>query len=183
MDTESSDSRVPVGDDLSREIRDKVAEAGVLQRRLNEAAVHARQVVDLLRPSLDEIAAYLHRETGLDVVAGHTLPKSLKEPLQDGHDQRVTVETREVSIPTVPPTAMIGGYQVQVSLNRSLEIVAFWGIGDCSCEDKSHCWSEQFSGHFGESDMVAAANLASKALLASRHEAAEHLLKVLREVT
>lgn len=174
----SSDSRVPVGDELAREIRDRVAEAGNLQRKLNEAQVHTREVVVTLRPALEEIATYLHRETGLDVLSAHTVPVSLKHPLHNGHDQRVTTETREVTVPTVPPTAIVGGFQVQVSVNGDLEILAFWGIGDCSCEDKSRCWSEQFSGRLGDPDT---AITAANALFAARHEAAEDLLKALRE--
>jgi hypothetical protein len=175
----SNDSRAPEGDELSHAIREKVAEANKLQRQLSEAAIHARQVLESLRPTLDEIAAFMHRETGLDVIASHSPPSYLTEPLADSPTGRVAVDLREVTVPTEPPTNLIGGFQVHASLDGSLKILAFWSTGDCKHNVGTHCWSEPFDGNFGTPDQGSTVRRAAEALYSQRHKAAKFLLDTL----
>ena len=175
----SQDYKVPLGDDLSQAIREKVVEANKLQRQLSEAIVHARQVLEHLRQTLDDIAAFMHRETGLDVIAGQNAPKFVTEALSNSPTRRVATDVREVTVPTEPPANLVGGYQVGVSLDGSFQILAFWTTGDCAHNVGTHCWSELFAGTFGGPDQGAQVKRAAEALYSQRHKAAEFLLDTL----
>jgi hypothetical protein len=177
----SIESKVPPGDELSVAIRAKVDEANQRQRHLNEAGVHARQILDALRPTLDEIAAYMHRETGLDVIAGSAAPVYLREPLSDSPTWRVATSLREVVVPTVPPTSLLGGFQTLVALDGTLRILAFWTTGGCQDSTSNHCWTELFEGRYQSADQGPTIKRAADSLRDQRHKAAEFLLDTLKE--
>jgi hypothetical protein len=178
----SEDSKVPLGDEISQEIRAKVAEANQRQRLLNEALVHAREVLAPLKPKLDEAAAYMHRETGLDVIAGHMAPAYLVDAFVESATRRVQAETREVTVPTVPPTTLHGGFQVEANLDGTFRIRAFWTTGDCQHSEASHCWSEVSEGRISGENRAAAIRAAGEAFLSKRHMAAEYLLDTLKKL-
>lgn len=173
----NSDAKALSSEALSQAIRDKVAEANKLQRHLTEATIRARGVLESLRPTLDEIAAYMHRETGLDVVAERHAPGYLLAPLTDTPTARVAVEFREITVPSEPPTSLLGGFQVRVSMDGDVTILAFWAAGDAREEIALHCWTESIQGTFTtRADTI---KRAAEALYSQRHHACEFLLDAL----
>ncbi len=171
-----------VGDELSQAIREKVAEANKRQRQLKEASVSARHVLETLRPTLDEIAAFMHRETGLDVISSQTTPTYLPDSLVDCPTARVAVDLRELTVPTDPPAILMGGFQAQVSLDGTLKILSFWSTGDCKNQVGKHCCTEVFEGKFGGAEQANTVKRAAESLYSQRHRAAEFLLDTLRSI-
>ena len=164
---------------LSRAIREKVAEANQLQRHLSEAAIHARAVLSSLRPALDEIGAYMHRETGLDVVSGRQTPAYLTAPFTDTPSSRTAVEFREITVPTEPPTSLLGGFEVEVSTDGNVSILAFWSAGDSRSGVAVKSWTETFAGEYASLKASNTTVKAADALYGHRQLAAQFLLDAL----
>lgn len=176
----STDAQSLSSEALSRAIREKVAEAKTLQRHLSEAAVRARGILDSLRPTLDEVAAYMYRETGLDVVAARQAPVLLPNPLTDTPGARVAVEYREITVPSEPPVALVGGFQVEVRIDGAVSILSFWAAGDPRRGVPTNTWTEttEMVDSAGP-DRAGLVRRAAEGLYAQRHRAGEFLLEAL----
>jgi len=175
----STEAKPHTSEALSQAIREKVAEANKLQRHLSESAIRARGVLSSLRPTLDEIGAYMHRETGLDVVAGHGTPGYLTAPFYDTASTRTTIEFREIVVPTEPPTSLMGGFQVQVSIDGKVSILIFWAAGDSRSGVAVRSWSDTIEAEFASLGPSRTTAKAAEALYSRRLQAAEFLLEAL----
>ena len=130
--------------------------------------------------TLDEIAAFMHRETGLDVISSHELPVFLPQSLGNSPTTRVAAEMREVTVPTEPPVSLLGGFEVSVSLDLTLKVLAFWSTSDCKHTTGKHCWSEVSEGPIGGPGQGSIIRKAAEALYSQRHLAAQFLLDTLQ---